>query len=233
MHEGEIAGLRLVVVALNARPRSRHDQVVSHHRFALHLERVVEAAEEDVSFDRVAAVSRRPVDENARVAGVVHDVADDPVVVRALLDLDAVALRGPLRVVDVVQRDDRVSHRHLAVVRPEVHPLTGVARISRLVDLVSRDVKPRGVSRVRGDPHPVAVVDLAAVDPHVGAVVELDQVVATGDLEVPETHVAGRPWTPTLITFCRLSGRVITGGFLGSAAVIQIGRVFVPASTSG
>ena len=58
--------------------------------------------------------------------------------VRALLDLDAIALRAAT-VVDVVLGDHRVGHDDLAVVGTEVHGLTGGARVGEVMEVVARD----------------------------------------------------------------------------------------------
>ena len=85
-------------------PPSRDQQIVADDRLALHLMDVVVAPIADVLLDDVQAIAVGAVGEDARIVRIVNAVAANPVVVRALLDFDAVPLR-PAAVVHVIVDD--------------------------------------------------------------------------------------------------------------------------------
>jgi len=112
---------------------------VADHSVGRHLHPGFGAVPHHVALDHVARVALRSIRDDAGVVRIVNDVVTHDVRVRALLDLDAVALLRGKRVVNVVVLEERVVDGARAIVAADVHALAGIVGI---VDLVTacRDV---------------------------------------------------------------------------------------------
>ena len=120
MHNLQHSRFSLVVCAGEPRSAGSHDQVVTNDRFALDLHCVVAGSIADVVLDNVDALAGGTVGNDAWIMRVVNVIGNDPVVKRALLEFNPVALFATA-IVNVITGDDRMAHGNLAVIGAQIH----------------------------------------------------------------------------------------------------------------